>query len=204
MAEVIVRTVQTVTRCSGYCAPHTVVAWLDVHSGLAAWMQAILIPLTIVGTLAAAILPSALERKRRQRLLLRSATEVAAMAAGMFGVLKHVAKDKTLRGTNVQRISDGYLISPLEAISAFPLHEIENKAATGQLRLIEMRLRSALDLLPSFNNAVQSGVLSKDQEDVIIETYNELVAAHGIIAAEAGVKPEAPDGKDDEVVTTGS
>ena len=164
-----------------------------MHSGLAAWVQAILIPLTIAGTLAAAILPSALERKRRQRLLLRSATEVAAMAAGMFGVLSHVAKDETLRGTNAQRISDGYILSPLEAVSTFPLHEIENKTATGQLRLIEMHLRSALDLLPSFNKAIQNNALSQDQACVIVETYNELVTAHGIIAKEAGVKPLAFD-----------
>lgn len=145
--SMIVHTVKTVVSCAGpACRGTGALGWIEGHPALAGYIQAVLSPLAIVGTLAAALLPERLRRSAEQRRLIRHARAVAEDAyAGV-----HLAAEGA-------RTADGFLhpggiprsltATPLTALQQLPILQIDNFRISGPLRDLLSILTLADDIV---------------------------------------------------------
>ena len=140
------------------CSDFAALCWIEAHPGLASWLQAIFSVAAVVVAILVPMIMASNERRRRQERLSRHALDAAGTVAAAIEVLANAAADAEKR--KVFGVSGGYpmhtFTSARETLTSVNIADIEDEIISRSMRIISLRLASAVDDVEDFKEFSES------------------------------------------------
>jgi hypothetical protein len=174
------------------CADPALICWLEAHPGTAAWLQAVLTPVSVALALAAILVPGWLakqQRKVERREVLRSAATAAAVGAGAVRLVHAAAEIARNDPTNF-RVPRSLIESHARTVREFPLHALTDEEAAHAMHLIRLLVDSALDDAGELEELVETGGIPDRLVMMFDERAKDAEGAWRALAKLAGATEE--------------
>lgn len=129
------------------CAEAAIICWAEAHPGTAAWVQAVLTPLSVAIAAAALLAPGWLH-KRQQADARREAVRAAAVAAlgsvSNLTMLLEAAKLAQREGVGLE-FPKSSLEAGVKPLRDFPVHAVTDLEAARALHSLRLLSESAIE-----------------------------------------------------------
>lgn len=172
------------------CLDLALICWAELHPGTAAWLQAILTPISVFLAALAILAPGWLQRRQAAdalREVLRGAATTAAAGAGTVRLVYQSAQIARDRPTEFH-VPRSLLETGARSVRDFPIHTLTDGKAAEAMHAIRLLTDSAVEDAEYLEKFATLGAVPEEFIDMLKDRASTADNAWRILAEMAGAK----------------